>query len=357
MPPTPNAFRQMAQALNRPGVRQPARRPNSIRRTSSHQSVWVPDDERGYTIFGRARDLCTTAGLHPVTIDEQSITAVIGADGRLDALSRNASPDRLGQFVGLRPGGELRKTMANAMPDEGAHDTLLHRLLDDLAGATFMSTAAWYAWEGGIEGHAQRTGAPVMTNRVVTGVCLSHVPGSPALTEDGRGADDNADHPLGPLPLTSPDPFTFHPLVDAEGPNQSRLRRTDIWREAGDLVVDAWFQDSSAIQGESMRRLIFHEYGIVARFDAATLALKTIAVTPYVLPYVSCHAAPATANVLIGKNARELRNLVPVALKGIAGCTHLNDMLRALQDVAGLAAAWAESAESGDLSAHASIAD
>lgn len=357
MPPNPNALRQMAQALNRTGARQPARRPNSIRRTSSHQSVWLPGNEREYTIIGKARDLLTDAGPHPVSIGEASVSAVIGADGRLGTLSSNETPDRLARFAGLRPGGELRKALTAAMPDEGANDSLLHRLLDDLAGATFMSTAAWYAWEGGIEAHAQRVGVPVMTNRVVTGVCLSHVPGSPALTEDGRGADENADHPLGPLPLASPDPFAFHQLHDADGPNQSRLRRTDIWMDEGDLVADTWFQDSSAIQGESLRRIIFHEYGIVARFDAATLALKAIAVTPFVLPYFSCHAAPATANVLIGKNARELRNLVPIALKGIAGCTHLNDMLRALQDVAGLAAAWAESAPNRALAAPASIAD
>lgn len=357
MPLNPNAFRQMAQALNRPGVRVTARRPNSIRRTSSHQSVWVPGDERKYTIHGRARDLRTDAGAHPVSIGEASVTAVIGADGRLDSLSSNETPDPLGQFAGLRPGGELRKAVATVMPDEGANDTLLHRLLDDLAGATFMSTAAWYAWEGGIEAHAQRAGIPVMSNRVVTGVCLSHVPGSPALTEDGRGADENADHPLGPLPLASLDPWAFHQLADTDGPNQSRLRRTDIWRDEDDLVADAWFQDSSAIQGERSRRIIFHEYGAVARFDAATLALKTIAVTPYVLPYVSCHAAPATAKVLIGKNARELRNLVPVALKGVAGCTHLNDMLRALQDVAGLAAASEGFAPDRELTAPASIAD
>ncbi|WP_446655190.1 DUF2889 domain-containing protein [Blastomonas sp.] len=357
MPPNPNAFRQMAQALNRPGVRQPARRPNSVRRTSSHQSIWVPGNERGYTIHGRARDLRTDAGPHPVLIGEASVTAEIGPDGRLDSLSSNETPDPLGEFAGLRPGGELRKAVATAMPHEGANDTLLHRLLDDLAGAAFMSTAAWYAWEGGIEAHAQRAGVPVMSNRVVTGVCLSHVRGSPALTEDGRGADDNADHPLGPLPLASPDPFAFHRLADADGPNQSRLRRTDIWMDEGELVADAWFQDSSAVQGETLRRIIFHEYGIVARFDAATLALKAIAVTPYVLPYVSCHAAPATANVLIGKNARELRNLVPMALKGIAGCTHLNDMLRALQDVAGLAAALADLAPDRERIAPASIAD
>jgi hypothetical protein len=223
------------------------------------------------------------------------------------------------------------------MPDEERQETRLHRLLDDVAGAVFMSVAAWYAWEGGIERHSARTRADPVTNRPVEGVCLSYVPGSPAMTEDGRGIDANADHPFGPPPLSAGDSHGFHDLVETQDPNQWRLRRTDLWQEAGDLVVDAWFQDSSGVQGDETRRVIFHEYGLIGRFDAASLELRSIAVTPYVLPYITCHAAPATAQVLVGRHAGELRRQVLSSLRGTAGCTHLNDMLRALQDVAGLA--------------------
>lgn len=126
-------------------------------------------------------------------------------------------------------------------------------------------------------------------------------------------------------------------MVKCYDPNEWRLRRTDLWHEGDELLVDAWFQDSSAIRGDPGRRVIFHEYGIAARIDASTLDFTDISVTPYVLPYVTCHAAPATADVLLGQNVVDLRELVFARLRGTAGCTHLNDMLPALQDVAGLA--------------------
>lgn len=333
-----NPLKMEAKARNRAGVRQPSRRAGSIRRTSSMQCVWTPGNDQVYRIIGRARDLATGADGNPRVLGMDTVEADVQIDGRIVALTGEPSGDRLAQFVGLRPGGELRKALAAEMPEEERQETRLHRLLDDLAGAVFMSVASWYAWEGGIRGHAHRTHAQPRTSRPVEGVCLSYVPGSPAMTEDGRGIDENADHPLGPLPLPADDPFGFHALVESENPNQWRLRRTDLWRADGDLMVDAWFQDSSVVQGDPGHRVIFHEYGIAARFDAASLALQAIAVTPYVLPYVTCHAAPATAQVLVGRQAGELRREVLSQLRGTAGCTHLNDMLRALQDVAGLSA-------------------
>lgn len=333
--PTPLSLQ--AAALNAPAVRQPSRRAGSIRRTSSLQSLWTKNDEPTYTIIGRARDLATFADRDPVVIAEDSIRVGMGGDGRLTSLTGSRLENRLERFAGLYPGGELRKAMAAAMPEEGHGETPLHRLLDDLAGAAFMSMAAWYAWDGGIEGHAARTNVLSPTERPVEGVCLSYVPGSPAMAEDGRGVDQNANHPLGPVPLSIEDPAGFHALLPNDGPNEWRLRRTDLWREGDALLVDAWFQDSTALPRDPDRRVIFHEYGIMARIDSTTLDFTDVSVTPHVLPYVTCHAAPATAKVLVGQNVRDLRQLVIARLRGTAGCTHLNDMLRALQDVAGLA--------------------
>lgn len=261
----------------------------------------------------------------------------MGVDGRIIALDGSRLREPLAQYAGLRPGGELRKAMAHDIAAEIRAETRLHRLLDDLAGATFMTVAAWYAWGDGIASHAAKAKIVDPTHRPVEGVCLSYVPGSPSMTENGYGIDDNADHPFGPLPFGAEDPVGFHSLFQSDGPNQWRLRRTDLWDEDGELVIDAWFQDSSAIEGDPQQRVIFHEYGLQARLDAASLKFTSIKVIPYVLPYGTCHAAPATAQVLIGRNVGELRGVVPVLLKGTAGCTHLNDMLRALQDVAGLA--------------------
>lgn len=325
-----------AAALNRPAVRQPPRRPGSLRRTSSLQSLWEAEMERSYTIAGRSRDLATDAEGRAVPVGAAQLDVSMGLDGRLISLH---SPDRPGleAFAGLRPGGELRQALARDMPGEGGDETLLHRLLDDLAGAVFMAMAAWYRWPGGIEGLAGRTGASSPVERTVTGVCLSYVPGSPAMTDDGLGIDENADHPLGPVPFSQVDAEGFHAIVPHDGPNQWRLRRTDVWLEGKDLVVDAWFQDSSIVAEDPARRVIFHEYGVIARLDAASLRLADIVVTPHVLPYVTCHAAPATARALLGYPVGELPQAVLALLRKTAGCTHLNDMLRSLRDVEALA--------------------
>ncbi len=353
-----NPLKLEAQARNHAAVRLPPRRPDSVRRTSSLQSVWRVGYEESYRVVGRARDLSTGADDEVLILGEDAVEATVELDGRILALTGNAADRGLERFMGLRSGGELRKALAAEMPEEERQETRLHRLLDDLAGAVFMSVAAWYAWEGGIEGHAERTNALSRGSRPVEGVCLSYVPGSPAMTDDGRGIDENADHPLAPPPIPSDDPYGFHVLVETDDPNQWRLRRTDLWREADDIVVDAWFQDSSGVQGVAGRRVIFHEYGLVARFDSASLELRSISVTPYVLPYVTCHAAPATAQVLVGRNAGELRRQVLAQLRGTAGCTHLNDMLRALQDITGLSALLADGHAGRDMAAGGgSIAD
>lgn len=332
----PNPLKMEAKARNHAAVRQPPRRAGGLRRTSSMQSLWTPGNDQVYRIIGRARDLATGVDGDALILGEDVVEADLQLDGRILALAGDPAGHRLDQFVGLRSGGELRKALEGEMPEEGERETRLHRLLDDMAGAVFMSVAAWYAWDGGIRGHAARTKGPPRNDRPVEGVCLSYVPGSPAMTKDGRGIDEIADHPIGPPPIPATDPLGFHALVQTDDPNQWRLRRTDLWREGDEIVVDAWFQDSSGLEDDPSRRVIFHEYGLIARFDAVSLVLRGISVTPHVLPYVTCHAAPATAQVLVGRSAGELRRQVLAQLRGTAGCTHLNDMLRALQDVTGL---------------------
>jgi hypothetical protein len=57
---------------------------------------------------------------------------------------------------------------------------------------------------------------------------------------------------------------------------------------------------------------------------------------PRVLPFVECTSAPANLQRLIGAPLPELRDRVLAELRGTAGCTHLNDALRALAEVPAL---------------------
>lgn len=312
-------------------------RPGSVRRTSSLQSLWSLGNEQIVTIVGRARDVKQPPDQQAANVAEDHLEARLGLDGRLVSLGGSRCQLQLGGFAGLKPGGEMRKAMSSVLSDEAMNATCLHRLLDDLAGAAFMAFAAWHGWEGGLNSHVERTGMPSPADRDVTDVCISYAPGSPSIRADGRGREDIARQPEGPPAAAFTDTQAFHALTKHDGPDEWRLRRTDVWRDGNALFVDAWFQDSCAIFGNPDKRRIFHEYGLLAKVDAEALTLESVDVTPHVLPYLTCEAAPATAAMLLGHHVAELRKQVPAQLRGPSGCTHLNDMLRSLLDVVSLA--------------------
>jgi hypothetical protein len=63
------------------------------------------------------------------------------------------------------------------------------------------------------------------------------------------------------------------------------------------------------------------------------LQLLSVEAEPRVLPFVECPGAAMNASRLLGTPLPELRDRVLAELKGTAGCTHLNDALRALAEV------------------------
>ena len=67
--------------------------------------------------------------------------------------------------------------------------------------------------------------------------------------------------------------------------------------------------------------------------------------TPRVLPYVECPSAAASAARLAGQDLDALRERVRADFVGTTTCTHLNDLLRSLEDVRAL---WAVYRDGGD---------
>jgi hypothetical protein len=55
-----------------------------------------------------------------------------------------------------------------------------------------------------------------------------------------------------------------------------------------------------------------------------------------VLPFVECPGAAGEVGALVGTAVADLPSAVPETIAGIASCTHLNDLLRALGGIAGL---------------------
>lgn len=313
----------------------PPRRPFSLRRTASQQSHF-PDGLVGhYEMILRARDLFTGAGADDTTVAGSDwITACNRMDTVVTRFSASRREVELAALTGLRAGGPLRKAVMEAMPEEPENSTLLYRMIDDMAGGAFLSGASWQTWlEGGMTAFARSLDMPSVMDFKMEGMCVSYSPGSPALLPDGRQNEEFAFRSIGKIAVDPDgDPLAWHELRQFDTPNQARIRYMDVWREGGKVHVMFGFQDSAAFPGTDLRRL-FHEYRGIAVVDPDSFVLESIAMDFGSLPYTTCQAALASPQHLVGRRLGEFRNTVIDVLKGTAGCTHLNDSLRTLQDV------------------------
>jgi hypothetical protein len=282
---------------------------------------------------GRARDATTPpAGGPPVVHAEDSFAARLSFDRTILEIAADPPRPGLAALVGARAGGGLRKAIAAAVPTE--HGTPLHLLLDDMAGASLVANWAWSQWDADRLQRARASAGDtnwdkLLANRV--GVCIGFAPGASALdpaTERGEGARTTD--------LRNPaDPEGWHALPDQTGPAFRRARRMDLRRD--DLIrIDAAFQDSATTPDGG--RAVVHEYTLTATADPKTLRLVSVEAEPRVLPHRECPSAVGNLSRLLGASVPELREVVLAELRGTAGCTHLNDALRALADAPALLA-------------------
>lgn len=131
------------------------------------------------------------------------------------------------------------------------------------------------------------------------------------------------------------DDLAWHRHARPEGVTMRRARRIDVWVAGPVIHVDAFFQDSSTLPAGGRQSI--HEYTLTAQADRETGTVRTVTPVPRVLPYHECPLAVGNVAALAGLPLSELRRAVLERLKGPLGCTHLNDMMRALADVPDLA--------------------
>ena len=112
-----------------------------------------------------------------------------------------------------------------------------------------------------------------------------------------------------------------------------RRRRIDLSMDEQSWNVDAMFRDTYG-EDDGVESVL-HEYSVEATFEDGIVA--TISAVPHVLPFPECPLAADNVGRLVGVRAEHLREVVRTDLSGIDGCTHLNDLLRALADVPDLA--------------------
>lgn len=317
-----------------PGLTAPARRPGSVRRTLTLDFTWPEGMDGDVVVDGRARDLLTsaeavvdtaeTATLEVRTDRRRVITAVRsrpeleGLDGLVGAASMSGFRRRLGEVVGAR------------VEELGA----CYQLLDDIPGATLVSGAAYrpfFTRERYLELRK------AVSTRVVTDICTGYQQGSSALKPDGTMRWSSG-FVRGPSIDATSDPLGWHQLPQPElgSASSRRARRIDVWLQDGAVRIDAFFQDSVVEPGGE--RQIIHEYALGATADPAAERLLAVEATAGVLPYAECPLATQNVATLVGRSLGELRTTVLATLDGPAGCTHLNDMLRALADIPHLVA-------------------
>jgi len=127
-----------------------------------------------------------------------------------------------------------------------------------------------------------------------------------------------------------------------------RRRRIDVWLSEGAAHVEAFFRDShfgpeedpeSPAGSLDATERVIHEYTVRATVDPATRTFIDCRAEFGAQPWPECPGALASASRLAGTPVAGLRKRVRADFTGVGTCTHLNDTLRALEDVGALLAA------------------
>ena len=315
----------------------PVRPAASVRRTTSIDVAW-PGNMKGPRLFhGRVRDYLTPAsGGAGKVLDEASLLAEIDFHRTITAISANPAPARLAELVGHRGGGHLRTFMAEIMPELLTTGAPLYLAIDDLSGTSLISGWGWVLWDPRwLDKAAENIPAEDrvrMEDRA--GVCWGLQLGNSGMSTTRTNFADAAD--AGDL-RNPQDPEGWHEFPAITGVSFRRARRIDVWRKDGLIHISAAFQDSAPrpdeADGNNRGRAALHEYSLTATADATSGELLSLTPAPHVLPFHECPGAIANTQRLLGTPLGQIRETVLAQLRGPAGCTHLNDALRALAEV------------------------
>jgi hypothetical protein len=282
-------------------------------------------------LVGAARDLETTTGGARV-LDAATLEADVDPRRKLARLQLVPDRPEATALIGSVVGSGFRARVAEVVP--GERGSALGLLLDDLPGATLIagyvrvrseahagmppgSSVPSAALDGMIDVcSGWRAGGRAMTSVASgDGIPLQDCPPAPDLAAGDGASDLLGWHDIGPLAPRS----------------MRRRRRIDVGGR-DPVEVDGMFRDT---YGEpDGTEVVLHEYGVRATLAADGLVVRSIDASPAVLPFGECPLAVDHVGDLVGRPIGEFRTTVREQLRGTRSCTHLNDMLRVLADVA-----------------------
>jgi len=327
------AFEQWA-GTRGPLAATPERRPDSVRRTTSIQTIWPGEIDLAsdLTMIARGQDVLTAADGSGEVFDTAAIElSAAGSAHTVTAITAKPAPPELDAAIGASLMGGFRKAISSALTD--ANGSVLGLLLDDLPAA--MIVAASVPIRYGIETTGVLPEWMKQPGAAGPYTCLGHrtggameqrrIAGAPLL---GQGPPAGAiGRPDDPLAWPETPPMPAH--------STRRLRRIDLSLVGGELVIDSHFRDSY-MESSGVETSV-HEYEVAVTAGADDLGVRTVEVRPRVLPGPECPQAASEAQVVVGHPLTDLRRFVRAELRGDAVCPHLNDQLRALTDVPALA--------------------
>ncbi len=310
------------------------RRQHSARRTSNIDilpGATRPMMASGFSLRGRSRDVFTdTRGEASVTA-EATIHADLGPGRVLSALTTDPALESLSALVGLPVAGGFRAAVEQNAGHHVAEKTPLHTLLDDLPVAALIAGYADLYTRPTDDTMPAASGARTGLQADICAGWQSEGTMLSAIARDGK-----IPIPVGPdAPRIerADDELSWHAMDELPIGAMRRRRLVDV--TATDVVeIRAMFRDTHV--DDDGRETVLHEYELRVDADPATLEVTSSVAVPRVLPWIECPQAVASAGRLVGHRIGGLRTLVRTDLRGTSTCTHLNDLLRSIDDVVAL---------------------
>lgn len=298
-----------------------------MRRTTTHDSI-RPDGLLGDVYLdARGRDLLTEQDGSASVLRAVGLRATIdyGHGRTITVLVSDPPTEGIGELVGTRASSGFRRAVENILPGERAANSLRFQLLDDIPTALLVSGTAIIA--GGIVLPVGEVSAKSAD------LCAGWATGASLMIEIAESGRSPV--PTGPVATVlepDDDPLAWHDVKSLAPHLMRRRRRIDVWRESADRVaVDAFFRDSH-VDGGGLETVV-HEYSVAATIDPDTMRFTGCQATIGVLPWQECPRAVGSAGRLVGVPVEGLRTWIRDSFVGTTTCTHLNDTLRAFEDI------------------------
>ncbi len=281
---------------------------------------------------GLARDLLTAADGNATVVATAEMRVV--TDYTMGSLIRELDIDppveRVDALIGARAGGGFRKVLD--LETGAERGSLPYLLLDDVPGATLVSGFAMTvaADRGDAELEEFRARMAAGPRLQIADICAGWQTDGTLLNNLVDGRPPTLLGPVALAVLEGEDPDAWHAYPRLPGDATRRARRIDVWRDDA-VHVDVFFRDS--VMAPDGVETVIHEYTVDVTVDPDTMTVTACSATPRVLPWRECPQAIGSAGRIVGVRVADLRPEVRAHLVGVSTCTHLNDVLRGLEDV------------------------